>query len=113
MSRLRTDMVWQPERVLPYLLNELKQKIETITPVQGIWLTGSRARLPIEQWHSLEGKDWDILVQCSFSIVNTEIWTLQQGWYIDLVVANPQKARALLKNAKTPVELFPNCLLIV
>lgn len=108
MSRIRPDTIWQHDKVLPYILGSLRQKIDAITPVQKIYLTGSRARNPVADWDQLSGKDWDILVVCSFPVVNTQIWTAELNYHIDLTVTNPQKAEAYLSNAKVATELWPN-----
>ncbi len=108
MSQIKLDMIWQHNTVLPYILGQLRQTIEAITPIQHIYLIGSRAYTPVQEWHILEGKDWDILVVCAFAIVNTKVWTTDKNYHIDLTVANPQKAAALLQNAKNALELYPN-----
>lgn len=107
MSNRREDLIWQHDKVLPYLLGELKQKIEKITPIQKIYLYGSRARMPFEKWHELQGKDWDILVICKFPIVNTHIWTTGLNYYIDLKVTNTEEAKNFFKNLKNRIELYP------
>ena len=88
MIQIRTEMIWQPDEVLPYIFGELKSKIEAITPVMHIYLFGSRATVPVNEWHTLEGKDWDILVACRFRITNTTVWTKALGYHIDLTVTD-------------------------
>jgi hypothetical protein len=108
MSSIDMNKIWQHDLVLPYILGGLKQKIDTITPVQQIYLMGSRCRTPVNEWERLQGKDWDILVVCSFPIVNTGIWTTALNYHIDLIVTNHTKAPSLLRNAGTPVQLYPD-----
>jgi predicted nucleotidyltransferase len=108
MSQVKTDRIWQHNTVLPYILNGLQQKIEAITPIHKIYLTGSRARVPAEGWGELKGKDWDILVVCGFAIINTAVWAGDRNYHIDLVIANPQKAAALLQHAQKAIELYPD-----
>jgi hypothetical protein len=108
MSQVKLNMIWQHNTVLPYILGQLRQNIEAITPIQHIYLMGSRAYTPAEEWSVLDGKDWDILVVCAFAIVNTAIWTSQANYHIDLTIADPQKALALLQHAKNAIELYPN-----
>jgi hypothetical protein len=107
MSQVKMDMIWQHQKVLPYILNGLRQKIDAITPMQRMYLIGSRGRTPISQWDTLEGKDWDVLVICRFPIVNTTVWTQALNYHIDLLVTTPQKENNYLKNAGTYVELYP------
>jgi predicted nucleotidyltransferase len=111
MSKVKLNAIWQHDKVLPYLLNDLKQKIEAITPVKKMYLFGSRARTPMKEWNKLAGKDWDILVICNFPIENTELWTSVLNYHIDLVITNPQKEAAWLANSRTVIELYPNNLL--
>jgi hypothetical protein len=108
MSQVKLHMIWQHNIVLPYILGQLRQTIEAITPIDYIYLVGSRAYTPIEEWNKLDGKDWDILVVCSFPIVNTAVWTTDLNYNIDLIVTNSQKAAALLHNARNAIELYPN-----
>ena len=104
MSQVKTHLIWQHEKVLPYLFGELKTKIEAVRPVEKIYLFGSRAKTPVSEWTQLEGKDWDILVIAGFPIVNTKVWTSQMGYHIDLII----------RDNKNPIyypnwiELFPN-----
>ena len=108
MSCIQLEMIWQHETVLPYILNELKQHVERITPVHHIYLHGSRAKTPITDWKQLEGKDWDIIMVCNFPIINTHIWTTDRNYHIDLSVIGKKKANELLKYRKDLVELFPS-----
>jgi hypothetical protein len=108
MSQVKTDRIWQHNFVLPYIIQQLRQKIEAITPIHTIYLTGSRARTPVADWDVLQGKDWDVLVVCDFPIINTTVWTRDLNYHIDLVITNATKAEALLRNAQTVIELYPD-----
>ena len=102
------NRIWQHNTVLPYILGGLRHKIEVITPVHKIYLTGSRARTVVANWSLLEGKDWDIIVVCDFPIVNARVWTWDLNYHIDLIVTTQDKAAVYLQNA---IELYPvNCL---
>ena len=94
--------------MLPYILGELKQHIEKITPVKKIYLFGSRGRTPTDEWKSLEGKDWDIYIVTAFPIVNTRIWTHEKNYHIDLMINTEEKGKKFLNNYTSCVELFPN-----
>lgn len=107
MSNRMKGLIWQHERVLPYLFGDLKQKIERITPIEQIFLYGSRARLPFVKWNELEGKDWDILVICKFPIINTKVWTTNLRYYIDLKVTDMEGANNFFIYNKERIELFP------
>ena len=107
MSIVRKDLIWQPEKVLPYLFDLLIAKIETITPVRAIYLFGSRARVPISEWHTLEGKDWDLYIVCDFPIVNTSIWGRDMGYYLDLPIVTQERMDALLKGNAQLKQLYP------
>ena len=107
MSSVRLDMIWQPESVLPYLFGALKAKIETVSPVAAMYLFGSRARLPVAQWHTLEGKDWDFYIVCDFPIVNTDIWGRDCGYYLDLVVITQVHMKRCLETDHHIQQLFP------
>lgn len=107
MSLRRMEMIWRHDKVLPYIFQELKSKIEAITPVQAIYLFGSRARTPLYEWEKLEGKDWDILVVCKFPIINTAIWTTGLNYNIDLKITDPKGAENFFKHQKQTIELFP------
>lgn len=107
MSKVKLETIWQHDKVLPYILNELRKKIENITPVEKIYLFGSRAKTPTQDWHRLEGKDWDIIVQAGCKLANTQIWTTGKNYHIDLYVVSEEQATQLLKNTGKTVELFP------
>ena len=104
---MRLDMIWQPEQVLPYLLHTLKAKVETITTVKAIYLFGSRSRVGLDEWHTLEGKDWDIYIVCDFPIVNTRIWGRDLGYYMDVVVTTQKRIDTLLQANSGIKQLFP------
>ena len=108
MSKISFNKIWQHEQVLPYILGELKQHIEKITPVKKIYLFGSRGRTPTDEWKSLEGKDWDIYIVTAFPIVNTRIWTHEKNYHIDLMINTEEKGKKFLNNYTSCVELFPN-----
>lgn len=108
MSKVQLEMIWQHDKVLPYILHELKQYVERITPVHQIYLYGSRAKTPIQDWKRLDGKDWDIIMVCNFPIINTHIWTTAKNYHIDLSIISKQQADDLLKHKKYMVELFPS-----
>jgi predicted nucleotidyltransferase len=108
MSNVQLEMIWQHEQVLPYILNELKQIVERISPVYQIYLYGSRAKTPIKDWHQLAGKDWDIIIVCKFSIIKTHIWTTDKNYHIDLNIISKQKATEILMHRKDMIELYPN-----
>lgn len=107
MGKLKLETIWQHHKVLPYILNELKQKIENITPVEKIYLFGSRAKTPLEDWHKLDGKDWDIIVQAKCKLTNTQIWTTDKNYHIDLYVVSKEQAKKLLQDTGKTLELFP------
>jgi hypothetical protein len=107
MSKIKLETIWQHEQVLPYILNELKQKIDNITTVQKIYLFGSRAKTPVEDWHTIEGKDWDIIVQAKFKLTNTHIWTTDKNYHIDLYVVSEEQTDKILLNTGKTLELFP------
>ena len=107
MSQIRMDMIWQHEQVLPYLLGELKDNIEAITPIRKIYLFGSRAKIPFNEWNKLEGKDWDICVVCDFEIVNTQIWTKEKNYYLDLVITDPEGEKSFLEYHTGNLEIYP------
>jgi predicted nucleotidyltransferase len=113
MSQVNTSRIWQHNLVLPYILYELRNKIEVISPVRAIYLFGSRARMPATEWDVLEGKDWDILVVCDFKIINTSVWTRDLNYHIDLIVADRQKAAVLLQHTQKKIELYPQNQLVI
>jgi hypothetical protein len=108
MSSTQLEMIWQHDKVLPYILNELKQHVEQITPVHQIYLYGSRAKTPMADWTALAGKDWDIIMVCNFPIINTHIWTTGRNYHIDLSVIGKNQATELRQYRKDLVELFPS-----
>lgn len=85
MSRVKLEVIWQHEKVLPYILTTLKDKISEITAVEKIFLFGSRGRVPFEEWDTLEGKDWDVLVQAKCKLKNAHV-LLDKDYYVDLLV---------------------------
>ncbi len=107
MSGVRIDMIWQPEAVLPYLFGALKAKIETVSSVAAIYLFGSRARVPVAQWHTLEGKDWDLYVVCDFPMVNTQLWGRDLGYYLDIVVITQEQMKKCLATDPHIQQLYP------
>lgn len=111
MSRKKLDLIWQHNKVLPYLFGELKSKIELISPIHKIYLYGSRARKPITEWNSLKGKDWDIVIVCDFPIINTKAWTTDLNYHIDLKITDEKECLEFLKNINYQIELLPNNLL--
>ena len=108
MSKVRQDMIWQHNLVLPYILGDLKAKIEKICAVEKILLYGSRARIPFKDWEQLVGKDWDILVIAKFPIVNTNIWTTACNYHVDLHVIDAAMAKIILQHPRAIKELYPN-----
>jgi hypothetical protein len=108
MSQVKHNMIWQHNTVLPYILGQLRQTIEAITPVQAIYLYGSRAYTPVQEWAKHDGKDWDVLVVCHFAIINTKVWTIEKNYYIDLTVAEAKKAASFLQQHSHAIELYPN-----
>lgn len=107
MSKIKREFIWQHDKVLPYILHDLKEEIEKITPIEKIYLFGSRARKPFENWDTLEGKDWDIIIQTKYKIINTAIWTSARNYHIDLFVLNEKDTHSLLKNTRSFKELYP------
>jgi hypothetical protein len=105
MSKVNTGAIWQHEKVLPYILSCLKDKIGSITPVEKILLFGSRGRLPLEKWNELEGKDWDILVQARCKLKNAHV-LVDEGYYVDLLVLNEEQVIKFCNN-RLVKELFP------
>ena len=106
MSQVNLGMIWQHDIVLPYILNDLKQQIETITPVHKIVVYGSRAKTDIENWSTLRGKDWDIIVVADCPLINTHIWTRDKNYHIDLRIVDIAQANKKLEYIKTK-ELYP------
>lgn len=107
MSQVKMETIWQHDKVLPYILNELREKIEAITPVHKIYLYGSRARTAVFDWDKLEGKDWDIMVICAFPIVNTIIWTRELNYHIDLTVTTQERIEHFKQYNIPFIELYP------
>ncbi len=107
MSKIKWETIWQHDKVLPYILYELKEKIEKITPIEKIYVFGSRAKKPVEEWQKLEGKDWDIIVQAKCKITNAQIWTKNLNYHIDLFVLDEKQTQKLLNNVKIYKEIYP------
>lgn len=105
MNRIKTGAIWQHEKVLPYILTSLKDKINDMTAVKKIILFGSRGRLPIERWNELEGKDWDIVVQAKCKLRNAHI-LVDEGYHLDLLVLDKDQTEEFTENI-TVKELFP------
>ncbi|MEC3876490.1 hypothetical protein [Chryseobacterium salviniae] len=105
MSQVKTEAIWQHEKVLPYILTSLKDKIAEITPVEKIFVFGSRGRLPFESWNELEGKDWDILVQAGCRLKNAHV-LVEPGYHLDLLVMSREQTEKFIGNIKTK-QLFP------
>jgi hypothetical protein len=114
MSRVKTESIWQHDKVLPYILTSLKEKINAITTVEKIILFGSRGRLPVERWNELEGKDWDVLVQAGCKLKNPHV-LVEQNYHLDLLVLDKEQAEKFIQNMNTK-ELYPanelECLMI-
>lgn len=108
MSQIKAETIWQHELVLPYILKDLKSKVDAITPVRAIYLYGSRGRLAPKDWNQLEGKDWDIVMVCDFPIVNSHIWTTTLDYHIDLTITTEYKIGNFLNSNNSVIELFPN-----
>ncbi|MCT2563393.1 hypothetical protein [Chryseobacterium herbae] len=92
MSRVKLEAIWQHEKVLPYILTTLKDKISEITAVEKIFLFGSRGRTPFEQWKDLEGKDWDVLVQAKCKLKNAHV-LVDKDYYLDLLVLDEEQIK--------------------
>lgn len=105
MSRVKPEAIWQHDKVLPYILMRLKDKISEITAVEKILLFGSRGRLPVERWNELEGKDWDVLVQAQCKLKNARV-LLDEEYHLDLLVLDESQAKKFIENMTTK-ELFP------
>ncbi|NML55832.1 nucleotidyltransferase family protein [Chryseobacterium cheonjiense] len=105
MSQVKTGAIWQHEKVLPYILTSLKDKIAEITPVEKIFLFGSRGRLPFESWNELQGKDWDVLVQAGCKLKNAHV-LVERGYHLDLLVMSREQTEKFIGNMKTK-QLFP------
>ncbi|WP_295220128.1 hypothetical protein [uncultured Chryseobacterium sp.] len=105
MSRIKPGAIWQHEKVLPYILTSLKDKINDMTAVEKIFLFGSRGRLPIARWNELEGKDWDVVVQAKCKLRNAHI-LVDEGYHLDLLVLDEAQTEVFTENM-TVKELFP------
>lgn len=105
MSQVKPEAIWQHDKVLPYILTRLKDKISDITAVEKIILFGSRGRLPLEEWNEFEGKDWDILVQAKCKVKNAHV-LVEGDYHLDLLVLNKEHTEKFIENMKTK-ELFP------
>ncbi|UWX59773.1 hypothetical protein N0B40_15300 [Chryseobacterium oranimense] len=105
MSRIKTESIWQHDKVLPYILTSLKEKINEITAVEKIMLFGSRGRLPLECWNELEGKDWDILVQTKCKLKNAHI-LVDKAYHLDLLVLDENQVQKFTENMMIK-QLFP------
>lgn len=105
MSRVKPEAIWQHDKVLPYILTRLKDKINEITAVEKILLFGSRGRLPLERWNELEGKDWDVLVQAKCKLKNARV-LLDEEYHLDLLVLDEYQTKKFTENMTTK-ELLP------
>ncbi|MDF2551936.1 MAG: hypothetical protein K0R77_1211 [Chryseobacterium sp.] len=105
MSRIKPESIWQHDKVLPYILTRLKDKIREITAVEKIILFGSRGRLPLERWNELEGKDWDVLVQAKCKLKNAHV-LVEPNYHLDLLVLDESQTKKFSENMTTK-ELFP------
>ncbi|PQA94592.1 hypothetical protein B0A69_09015 [Chryseobacterium shigense] len=105
MSRVKPEAIWQHDKVLPYILTRLKDKISEITAVEKIFLFGSRGRVPFEQWEDLEGKDWDVLVQAKCKLKNAGILA-DKDYHLDLLVMDEIQVQKFTENMVIK-QLFP------
>lgn len=105
MSRVKLEAIWQHDKVLSYILTTLKDKIDDITAVEKIFLFGSRARVPFEEWNILEGKDWDVLVQARCKLKNAYA-LLDKDYYLDLLVVDEETIQEHYSNNKLTM-IFP------
>ncbi len=105
MSRVKLEAIWQHDQVLPYILTTLKEKINDITGVEKIFLFGSRGRVPFEEWNTLEGKDWDLLVQAKCKLKNAHV-LLDKDYYLDLLVLDEETIQKYYYNNKLTM-IFP------
>lgn len=105
MSKVKPMAIWQHDKVLPYILTRLKDKIMEITPVEKIFLFGSRGRLPFERWNELEGKDWDVLVQAGCKLKNAHV-LVDKDYHLDLLVLDENQIKEFCRNTATK-EIFP------
>lgn len=107
MSKVRFDLIWHHRLVMPYILGDLKQQIEKITPVKRILLFGSRSKIAFNDWDTLQGKDWDIIVVTSFPITKTHIWTYEKKYHIDLKIMTESQASKFIESYPNIIELYP------
>lgn len=105
MSQVKPESIWQHNKVLPYILTSLKNKINDITAVEKIIIFGSRGRLPVERWNELEGKDWDILVQAKCKLKNAGV-LISENYHLDLLVLNEEQVKKFCQSKATK-EIFP------
>lgn len=105
MSRVKPEAIWQHDKVLPYILTRIKDKINEITAVEKILLFGSRGRLPLKRWNELEGKDWDVLVQAKCKLKNARV-LLDEEYHLDLLVLDESQTKKFTESMTTK-ELFP------
>lgn len=105
MSKVKPMAIWQHDKVLPYILTRLKEKIAEITPVKKIILFGSRGRLPLESWSELEGKDWDILVQAGCKLKNAHV-LVDEPYHLDILVLDESQLKEFCRN-KITKQLYP------
>ncbi|MGH1518784.1 hypothetical protein [Chryseobacterium sp. JK1] len=105
MSRVKLEAIWQHDQVLPYILTTLKEKIDDITAVEKIFLFGSRGRVPFDEWDTLEGKDWDVLVQAKCKLKNAYV-LIDQDYYVDLLVLDEKTIKEHYSNNKLTM-IFP------
>ncbi|MDH6251799.1 hypothetical protein M2347_001526 [Chryseobacterium sp. H1D6B] len=105
MSRVKLESIWQHDKVLPYILTTLKDKINDITAVEKIFLFGSRGRAPFGQWKELEGKDWDVLVQAKCKLKNAQV-LVGKEYYLDLLVLDEERIKNYYSQNKLKM-IFP------
>ncbi|SDI59455.1 hypothetical protein SAMN05421846_11066 [Chryseobacterium taeanense] len=96
MSQVKPEAIWQHDKVLPYIVTRLKEKISDITAVEKIILFGSRGRLPLEQWNKFQGKDWDILVQAKCKVKNAHV-LVEGDYHLDLLVLNKEHTEKFIE----------------
>lgn len=105
MSKVKLEAIWQHNKVLPYILTSLKDKISEITAVEKIMLYGSRGRVPLEKWKELEGKDWDIVVQAKCKLKNAGV-LINENYHLDLLVLDKERFMEFCRTHPV-IELFP------
>ncbi|MFP3591916.1 hypothetical protein [Chryseobacterium sp. SIMBA_038] len=106
MSQVKPEAIWQHDKVLPYILTSLKDKISEITAVEKIMVFGSRGRVPLEKWSELEGKDWDVLVQAKCKLKNAGV-LVDKNYHLDLLVLDKERSDDFCLN-HTVIEIFPD-----